>query len=137
MTFTLDPRLDNDSVFICDWKLSQIRLHRNGAFPWLILIPRREGMREIIDLTVSDQEELLREIRFASHAMQDHYDPQKLNIANLGNVVPQLHVHVIARFAEDGAWPGAIWNSGVTREYEIYELTHIVETLQEILGKYL
>jgi diadenosine tetraphosphate (Ap4A) HIT family hydrolase len=130
MTFTLDPRLEKDSVFICDWGLSHVRLHRNAAFPWLMLMPRREGARDIIDLSETDQEELLREIRFASQIMKKLYDPTKLNVANLGNVVAQLHVHVVARFDTDEAWPGPIWNSGVTKEYELEKLSTIVEMLQ-------
>lgn len=133
MTFTLDPRLENDSVFLCDWNLSHVRLSRNAAFPWLLLMPRREGVRDIIDLSETDQEELLREIRFASHTMKRLYDPTKLNVANLGNVVAQLHVHVVARFDSDDAWPGPIWNSGVSKEYEPDRLAATVEMLQQEL----
>ncbi len=131
MTFVLDPRLENDSVFICDWNLSHVRLHRNGAFPWVMLMPRREGARDIIDLTEVDQTELLREIRFASQVMKKLYNPTKLNVANLGNVVAQLHVHVIARFDTDKAWPGPIWNSGVSEEYTDTDLVALVEKLQK------
>jgi len=132
-SFTLDPRLENDSVFICDWNLSHVRLHRNAAFPWLLLMPRRDGMRDIIDLSEPDQEEFLREIRFASQVMKKLYDPTKLNVANLGNIVSQLHVHVVARFDTDEAWPGPIWNSGVSKEYETDRLAATIQMLQQEL----
>jgi diadenosine tetraphosphate (Ap4A) HIT family hydrolase len=131
MTFVLDPRLENDSVFICDWNLSHVRLHRNGAFPWVMLMPRREGARDLIDLTEVDQAELLREIRFASQVMKKLFNPTKLNVANLGNVVSQLHIHVVARFDTDKAWPGPIWNSGVSEEYADADLIALVEKLQK------
>jgi diadenosine tetraphosphate (Ap4A) HIT family hydrolase len=79
------------------------------AYPWLILVPRRNGVREIIDLSSADQALLLREIGQASRAIKKALKPEKLNVAALGNVVPQLHVHVIARFTDDPAWPRPIW----------------------------
>jgi diadenosine tetraphosphate (Ap4A) HIT family hydrolase len=113
MSFNLDPKLEADSEFVCDLKLSQVRLIKNAAFPWILLIPRQNDMVEITDLSVSDQEELLREIRQAMNLFKEVFSPKKLNVANLGNVVAQLHVHVIARFETDKAWPGPVWNSGV------------------------
>lgn len=134
MNFTLDPRLENDSVFVADWPLCQIRLSRNAAFPWLILIPRREDIVEIIDLSHADQTQLWQEIRKASTIMKKLYSPKKLNVANLGNIVAQLHVHVVARFEQDGAWPGPIWGSGITREHEAGMLAATVESLQAELA---
>jgi diadenosine tetraphosphate (Ap4A) HIT family hydrolase len=131
MTFILDPRIEADSYFVCDLELSHVRLHRNAAFPWLMLMPRRAGMVEIIDLTVEDQEQLLREIRLASHVVRDLFKPTKINVANLGNVTPQLHVHVVARFDTDKAWPGPIWNSGVNEAYDDIALQERIELLQE------
>lgn len=133
MNFELDSRIENDSVFLCDWPLSQVRLHRNAAFPWLMLMPRRADMREIIDLGEEDQWQLLREIRFASQVLQDVYRPTKLNVANLGNVVAQLHVHVIARFEADPAWPGPVWNSGVSEIHSDEELAAEVTKFQSLL----
>lgn len=130
MTFILDPRIESDSHFVCDLELSHVRLHRNAAFPWLMLIPRRANMVEIIDLEVPDQEQLLREIRLASHVVRDLFKPTKVNVANLGNVTPQLHVHVVARFDTDKAWPGPIWNSGVNEAYDSAALQERIELLQ-------
>ncbi len=111
--------MENDSDFVCELPLSQVRLNKNAAFPWIILIPKRIDSVELIDLTVVDQEELLKEIRKTSYVMRSLFHPKKLNIANLGNYVPQFHVHVIARFEHDKAWPNPVWNSGVSLEYSL------------------
>lgn len=115
--FVVDPKLEADSHFIIDLELSQIRLSNNAAFPWLILVPRRANIVEIIDLDDTDRELLFKEIVLASQIMKQLFQPTKLNVANLGNIVPQLHVHVVARFDKDAAWPGPIWNSGVREDY--------------------
>lgn len=128
--FVLDQRLENDSVFICDLKLCQVRLHKNGAFPWIMLMPKRADVVEILDLNDDDQDTLWNEIIFASNIMKKLFKPKKLNVANLGNVVPQLHVHVVARFEGDKAWPGPIWNSGVKRDYELDEAEKLIKQLQ-------
>ncbi|HVM82577.1 MAG TPA: HIT family protein [Candidatus Binatia bacterium] len=107
--FELDPRLDADSLFLVDWPLCRVLRMNDRAYPWLILVPRRSGKREIIDLAVADQQVLLGEIGHASRAIRKALNPEKLNVAALGNVVPQLHVHVIGRFAGDPAWPRPIW----------------------------
>jgi diadenosine tetraphosphate (Ap4A) HIT family hydrolase len=107
--FELDSRLDNDSLFLMDWPLCRVLRMNDRAYPWLILVPRRNGVREIIDLSSADQALLLREIGQASRAIKKALKPEKLNVAALGNVVPQLHVHVIARFTDDPAWPRPIW----------------------------
>ena len=128
--FVLDPRLENDSVFLTDLKLSQVRLHKNGAWPWVMLIPKRPDTIEILDLSGEDQDTLWDEILFVSNIMKRIFKPKKLNVANLGNVVPQLHVHVVARFEGDGGWPGPIWNSGVKRDYELTEAEKLIKQLQ-------
>ncbi len=112
MTFTLHPQIDKDSDFILDLPLSQVRLINNARFPWVLLIPRQDDIKETIDLSEEDQQQLMREIAQVSKAMQSPYSPDKLNVAALGNMVPQLHVHVIARFETDDAWPGPIWGTG-------------------------
>jgi len=87
----LDPRLESDSTFIIDLDLSQVRLSHNAAFPWILLIPQHEGISEILELTPHDQQVLMQEIVLSSHVMQHLFQPTKLNVASLGNVVPQLH----------------------------------------------
>lgn len=84
----------------------------NRLFPWIILVPRVEGAREIIDLSIEERYVLMDEIAYACEAMRAIFIPEKLNVAALGNQVPQLHVHVIARFAADAAWPNPVWQKG-------------------------
>lgn len=129
MTFELHPRLAADSAFVYDLSLSQVRLSHNAAFPWIILIPKQAEMTEIIDLSLNDQEQLLKEIRLASHVMRKLFQPTKLNIANLGNMVSQLHIHVIARFSSDKAWPNPVWNSQIEASYEEEEKQHRITQL--------
>jgi diadenosine tetraphosphate (Ap4A) HIT family hydrolase len=107
--FELDPRLDDDSLFLTDWPLCRVLRMNDRAYPWLILVPRRTAKRELIDLSTADQALLLGEIGQACRAIQKALKPEKLNVAALGNVVPQLHVHVIGRFTDDPVWPRPIW----------------------------
>jgi diadenosine tetraphosphate (Ap4A) HIT family hydrolase len=107
--FELDPRLDDDSLFLTDWPLCRVLRMNDRAYPWLILVPRRTAKRELIDLSTADQALLLGEIGQACRAIQKALKPEKLNVGALGNVVPQLHVHVIGRFTDDPAWPRPIW----------------------------
>lgn len=108
--FALSPRLAADTVPVCTLALCQVLLMNNTDWPWLILVPRREAVRELIDLSEADQQQLTREIAVASAVLQHEYQPYKLNVAALGNVVEQLHVHVIARHTTDPAWPAPVWN---------------------------
>lgn len=112
MAFKLDSRLEADSLFLIDLPLSQVRLMNNARYPWLVLIPRQDGLREITDLAAADRHILLDEISHASETLQRLTGAHKMNIAALGNIVAQLHIHVIARFAEDAAWPAPVWGSG-------------------------
>jgi diadenosine tetraphosphate (Ap4A) HIT family hydrolase len=107
--FVLDHRLAESSFFIEDWDLCRVALKNDKTWPWLYLVPRRAGIREISDLTQTDQTKLIQEISLASRALQDIYQPEKINVAALGNMVPQLHVHVFARFKNDPAWPKPVW----------------------------
>ena len=108
-TFALHPQLSADTFVLGDWPLCRVLRMNDRAYPWLILVPRVADMREIIDLAESDQQRLTGEIARASRALKVHCNPDKLNVAALGNAVPQLHVHVIARYRTDPAWPRPIW----------------------------
>jgi diadenosine tetraphosphate (Ap4A) HIT family hydrolase len=110
--FPLDPRLAADTHDIGELPLSQLVLMDDARFPWLILVPRIAGARELIDLDEGDQRTLLAEVGAIGRVLESLLKPDKLNIAALGNVVPQLHVHVIARFAADDAWPRPVWGCG-------------------------
>ena len=128
--FTLDPRLAGDSVPVVDLPLSAVRLMNERSWPWLILVPRRPGLVELIDLPPSDRATLIEEIARAAEALSRLYRPDKMNVAALGNVVPQLHVHVIARFHCDPAWPRPIW--GVKPVLEPYNEPALSEAVRRI-----
>ena len=103
--FTLHPQLEADTFFIKPLSLSEVRLMNNAHFPWLILVPKHPDLIELYDLTDVDQRMLLREITALTKYMKHHTQCDKINIASFGNVVPQLHIHLIARFTTDLAWP--------------------------------
>ena len=107
--FKLDSRLESASAFITDLGLCQARLHKNINFPWILLIPREPDVKELTDLNEDQQIRLMKEISKASKVMQSLFCPDKMNVATLGNIVSQLHIHVIARFINDPAWPHAVW----------------------------
>ncbi len=134
--FTLDARLARDALDVTSLPLCNVRLMNNKRFPWVILVPRVENAREWIDLTREQQHQLSDEIAIVSHILNALTTPDKLNIAALGNQVQQLHVHVIARYKADAAWPNPVWGSEA-EEYEeaesrkfIYELKSALDSLQ-------
>jgi diadenosine tetraphosphate (Ap4A) HIT family hydrolase len=108
-SFTLHPQLAQDTVPVGDLTLSRVLLMNDANYPWLILVPRRGGLTEIIDLEQNDQVQLLGEIDAAARVLKAATECEKLNIAALGNMVAQLHVHVIARRHSDAAWPKPVW----------------------------
>lgn len=110
--FILDQRLQADSAFIADGPLSQIRLMNDARFPWLLLVPRVAGASEWIALDGSQQRLLLAEINQAGALLQAEPGVSKLNIGALGNIVRQLHIHLVGRHEGDAAWPGPVWGSG-------------------------
>lgn len=120
--FVLDPRLAAAGPLVADWPLCQIRLRDDRRFPWLLLIPRRPGIVELTDLDEADYGRLCAEIRAAIGLARELFRPDKTNVATLGNQVPQLHVHVIARFRADPAWPDPVWASGPAQPYPPPEL---------------
>lgn len=107
--FKLDKILENDCFLIKDLELSKLLLMNNKLYPWLILVPQRPDMMEIIDLNCNDQQTLLKEINYVSKIIKNIYKPDKLNIANLGNIVSQLHIHIIARYKNDNSFPKPVW----------------------------
>ena len=115
--FAIDPRLVADTHAIGELPLCDLLLMDDSRFPWLILVPRIAGARELIDLDESDQRSLLAEVCAVGRTLEALLKPDKLNIAALGNVVPQLHVHLVARFESDAAWPNPIWGRGETARY--------------------
>jgi diadenosine tetraphosphate (Ap4A) HIT family hydrolase len=115
--FQADPAFEAGSVFVCDWPLCQVRLQDDARFPWLILIPRKPGLKEIEDLSPADRHVLMEEMVRAgllvrSVGAERGRPVEKLNIAALGNVTAQLHVHVVGRRSDDALWPDPVWGRG-------------------------
>ena len=125
--FTLHPQLAADTVPVGDLALSSVLLMDDARFPWFILVPRRSGATELTDLTQEDAATLMSEMRIATHVMQGLAEPDKINVAALGNIVPQLHVHVVGRFRSDPAWPGPVWGHGARTSYPAHAATALVE----------
>jgi diadenosine tetraphosphate (Ap4A) HIT family hydrolase len=111
MAFSLHPQLGKDAFFMADLKLCQLMLMNNQLFPWLILVPRKEDISEIMDLLPNCRHQLMDEITYISQLIKKLFKADKLNVAALGNYVPQLHIHVIARFISDKAWPNPVWGT--------------------------
>src|SRR4051812_19541718 len=107
--FSLDPRLEADTIPIGELALSSALLLNDARFPWIVLVPRRADATEVTDLSDEDAQVLMNEIRVAARVMLALAKPDKVNVAALGNVVPQLHIHVIGRFRSDPAWPAPVW----------------------------
>ncbi len=131
--FALHEALANDTVEIVRWPICRVLLMNDATYPWVILVPEREGAREFHDLTPQDQTALMAEITHASKAMQDAFSAPKMNVAALGNMVPQLHIHVIARFTDDPAWPGPVWGKVPVRRYEAAELESVLNKVRTVL----
>ncbi|WKZ33741.1 MAG: HIT family protein [Thermodesulfobacteriota bacterium] len=115
--FNLHQKLLNDTFEITRLKLSLALLMNDSSFPWVILVPMREGVTELHDLPAVDRAVLMEEMAAASRAIEKLYRPDKINIGALGNIVPQLHIHVVGRKRDDRAWPGPVWGSGSPLPY--------------------
>lgn len=115
--FVLDPQLSADSMPVVELPLSALQLRLDANYPWLVLIPRRAGLAEIIDLAAAERTQLMTEIALASEALRAVVPCEKLNVASLGNIVRQLHVHVIARRKGDPGWPHPVWGAVPPESY--------------------
>jgi diadenosine tetraphosphate (Ap4A) HIT family hydrolase len=135
MPFTLHPTLARDTVELARFPLCRVLLMNDRRFPWLILVPGREGVREIHELSPADRAALIEEIARGSEALARELRPDKINVGALGNVVPQLHVHVVARTAADPAWPGPVWGSGAAVPYTEGGLAEIRARLAAALAR--
>lgn len=128
--FKLDERLQRDTVNVGDFELCRLLIHRDARFPWFILVPRREKIFEIYQLAEGERIQMLRESCRLAEAMVDVFSPDKINIATLGNQVPQLHQHHIARFVTDAAWPNPVWGSAPAE----YDAGQLEERLEAVVG---
>jgi diadenosine tetraphosphate (Ap4A) HIT family hydrolase len=132
--WTLDPVLERDTRAIGDLPLCRVLLSRDANYPWLLLVPRRSGAVEIVDLDEADRAQLTGEMATASHALKTLTACDKLNIAAIGNVVAQLHVHVIARFRTDAAWPKPVWNAVPAKAYDGGAAEALIAALRDKLA---
>jgi diadenosine tetraphosphate (Ap4A) HIT family hydrolase len=133
--FTLHERLSADTVEIARWPLSLLLLMNARQWPWLILVPQRPSLRDLHDVPPADHARLMAEITLASRTLVRLFAPDKINVAALGNVVPQLHIHIIARHVSDPAWPRPVWSSDPPAPYEADVLAARVEQLRRALPR--
>lgn len=115
--FTLAPELARDCIEVVDWPLCKVLLMNDSQYPWFILVPRKPNLKESIDLDDIDQLLLMKESAKLSLLLKEVFNPDKLNVAALGNMVPQLHIHHIARFKSDAAWPAPVWGKFASVPY--------------------
>jgi diadenosine tetraphosphate (Ap4A) HIT family hydrolase len=128
--WSLHPQLKQDTIDIGDLPLSKVLVIKDANYPWLLLVPRRPETREIIDLDDVEQAQLTTEVSRAARALKDITKCDKLNIAALGNVVPQLHIHVIARRTTDAAWPRPVWGAVPPIPHDAEEVQHFISALR-------
>jgi len=135
MTFTLHPQLEKDTSYIGDFPLCKVLLSRDDSVPWLILVPKVENLRELHHLPMEQQHQFLVESQQVSKALETLFSPDKLNLGALGNMVPQLHIHHVARFTSDIAWPGPIWGSAAGCYREETAQAELAQQIAEQLTK--
>jgi diadenosine tetraphosphate (Ap4A) HIT family hydrolase len=117
-SFQLHARLAADTTLVADWALCRVLLMNDARYPWLILVPRRAGLTEIHELKHAERMVLIEEINRASLGLKTLANAAKINVGALGNLVPQLHIHIVARKPGDAAWPGPVWGYGEATAYE-------------------
>lgn len=126
----LHPQLAKDCIVLCEFSLCSLLLLDDANYPWFILVPNRENITELHHLGRDDQQQLLSESMFFSRCLEDIWSPDKINIAALGNVVPQLHVHHIARFRDDASWPAPVWGAVAAVPYQPAQVEQIRDSLR-------
>ena len=130
MTFSLHKTLEKDLVFVKELTLSSLFILPDEENPWAVLVPKRPDIKEIHELSEKDQVTLMKEITLVSSAMQEEFSADKMNIGALGNMVPQLHIHIICRFKNDRAWPGAIWGTKAQKtNFDTSKLLNLLKNL--------
>lgn len=135
--FQLHPRLKQDCIAVGRFALSQILLMNDQQYPWAILVPQRHDITEIYQLASGDRQQLLEESCWLAETLVTLYQPDKLNIAAIGNLVPQLHLHHVARYQTDIAWPGPVWGKFAALAYAEHEVETQVARLRENLQQHL
>ena len=134
MPFHIHEQISSSCIELGDWPLSRVLLKNNAEYPWLLLVPRVDGIQEINELTTTQRYQLMDEINALSTIVKTYFQPDKLNIATLGNIVSQLHVHVVARYQHDKLWPHSIWQAAQTTvAYAETPLAQLKEALSELI----
>jgi diadenosine tetraphosphate (Ap4A) HIT family hydrolase len=132
--WSLHPQLFAETAFVCDLPLSRLLAMNDANFPWLILVPRRAGASELFDLG-AEQAALANEVALVSRALKAATRCDKLNVAAIGNVVPQLHIHIVARSSDDALWPKPVWGAAPPRAYDAAALERFVTAIRERVRK--
>ena len=127
MVFEVDSRIESSCLWLTDWSLSSLYLKKDANFPWIILVPRVDNIQEIYQLSQVNRQLVIEEIAALSRLMEEYFKPDKLNVGALGNIVSQLHIHVVARFKGDKAWPHSIWQP------DLLAATYPEEVLEELV----
>lgn len=133
MSFALHPRLAADTLFVSGHSGGQILLMNDSRFPWLLIVPEIDDAKELHALPAQAQHALLNAINLCSGVLSDLFQPYKLNVAAIGNVVAQLHVHVVARYTNDAAWPNPVWGQGQALPYETDQAEALLARLRPLL----
>ena len=131
--FSIDPRLQQDTLVLGDFALCRLLLMNDSTYPWLILVPRREAVSEVFQLAADEQQLLWRETTLLAETLKDAFVADKMNIATLGNVVSQLHMHVVVRHRDDAAWPAPVWGRQPAVPYSQEQLRAMRERLRLVL----
>ena len=133
--FVLDERLKNDTCLMGDLPLCRVLLMNDSRYPWLILVPRQTDISEVFQLSAPQQQTLWQETTQVAHALNTLFAADKMNIATLGNVVNQLHMHVVARMRNDAAWPAPVWGKGTAEPYSAVQIQLLRKQIGKILGE--
>jgi diadenosine tetraphosphate (Ap4A) HIT family hydrolase len=134
LAFTLHPQLERDTLPVGDLPLSRVLLMNDANFPWLIMVPRHAGAVEIFDLDTPERTRLMSELALLAQLLKDLTGCDKINVAAIGNVVPQLHVHLVARRRDDAAWPRPVWGALPARPYGEAERDRLIQALRRKIG---
>jgi diadenosine tetraphosphate (Ap4A) HIT family hydrolase len=128
--FTLDPRLQKESLYLAEFSLCKVLLMNDARYPWVILVPKITGLTEIFQLDDAGQQQLMVESNFVASKLKEVVQADKMNVAALGNVVSQLHVHHVARFIQDDTWPAPVWGKGQAIAYTQTESDAVIALLR-------
>lgn len=135
MPFTLHPQLEMDTTSLGEFPLCRVLLNRDDSVPWIILVPKIDGVKELHQLSMEQQQQFLIESQIVAKALEAQFLPDKLNMGALGNLVPQLHIHHVARFISDVAWPGPIWGNAAGKYREDKQQQEVAIKLTNQLSK--